>query len=75
MEFNHDMRMGCASVLSISALCDEQMARYIRQSDYIRRETFRRCRAIASYDSKPLRWKNRYYDYFRKKVLRELGET
>lgn len=65
------------SVVSIASACPDgsDLQKAILQSDYIRHETMRRCRAIASYDSKPTRWKNRYYDTIRKKVIAELENS
>lgn len=67
-----DFCFGSENVVSVSAVCDEQMATVIRMSDYIRSETLRRCYAIPSYESKPLRWKNRYYDLIKKRVEQEV---
>lgn len=74
MTFDKDYRFGSPSVVSISSVCDSELAKAIRQSDYIRNETLRRCLAIPSYRSKPLRWKNRYYELIKKRVMAELEE-
>jgi len=74
MNFNKDYRMGSTSVTSISSVCeDEELARAIRQSDYIRNETLNRTWAIPSMKYKSLKWKNRYYDHFRQQVIAELN--
>ena len=68
-----DYRMGSASVVSISSVCDGELAKAIRQSDYIRNETLNRTWAIPSMKYKSLKWKNRYYDHFRQQVIAELN--
>ena len=71
---NYPQRMGSPSVVSIAAALPEgsEIKKAILESDYIRNETLRRCCAIPSYRYKPLRWKNRYYDAIRKKVIAEV---
>lgn len=67
-------RMGSPSVVSVAAACeDEALHAGICKSDYVRNETLRRCCAIPSYKYKSLKWKNRYYDLIRNKVLTEIG--
>lgn len=73
MTFQNDFRLGSENVVSISAACDEQLAREIRKNDYIRAEALRRTCAMPGYTIKPLRWKNRYYDYWQKKVMQEVN--
>ena len=65
--------MGCDSVVSIAAVVeDEEIRNAIIQSDYIRNETLNRLTAMPGYRFKSLKWKNRYYDYFKGKVIKEL---
>ena len=45
----NDYRFASPNVVSISSVCDAELAESIRKSDYIRNETLRRCYAIASY--------------------------
>ena len=66
-------RFASSNVVSISSVCNAELAETIHKSDYIRNETLRRCMAIASYRFKSLTWKNRYYDLIRSKVIAELG--
>jgi hypothetical protein len=69
-----DFRLATESVVSISSVCgDGELAQAIRQSDYIRNETLRRTWSIPSMKYKSLKWKNRYYDFFRAKVIAELN--
>lgn len=66
--------MGCDSVVSIAAVVeDEEIRNAIIQSDYIRNETLNRCLAIPSYRHKSLKWKNRYYDVIKRRVIKELA--
>ena len=66
--------MGCESVVSIAAVVeDEEIRNTIIQSDYIRNETLNRCYAIPSYRYKSLKWKNRYYDVIKRKVMAEMA--
>ena len=68
-----DFRFCSKSVCSISSVCVEPALRKgIITSDSIRAETLRRCCAIPSYPFKSLQWKNRYYDFFRRKVMEEM---
>ena len=71
---NQPQLMGSPSVVSIAAVLPEgsEIRQAIIESDYIRNETLRRCYEIASYASKPLRWKNRYYEVIQKKVREEV---
>ena len=67
------MYMGSKSVVSIAAFVeDEEIKKAILQSDYIRNETLKRLCALPSYEYKSLKWKNTYYDYFKRKVIAEL---
>lgn len=61
------------SVRSIACVCDGELREAIVLSDRVREETLRRCYAIPSYAGKPLRWKNRYYDLIRSRVIAELA--
>lgn len=71
--FEKDYCFASKNVVSVSTVCDdESLALFIRMSDYIRSEVFRRCFRIASYKYKPLRWKNKYYDHFHNQVVQEL---
>ena len=67
------MYMGSKSVLSIGHFVeDKDLAQAISRSDYIRNETLNRLCALPSYSCKSLKWKNRYYDYFKRQVMKEL---
>lgn len=69
-----DFAFATPSVVSISAVCSDPAIRAaIIQSDYIRNETLRRLCALPSYNCKPLRWKNRYYEYFKRRVIDEIN--
>ena len=68
-----DYRFASPNVVSISSVCDAELAECIRKSDYVRNETLRRCYEITSYRFKSLKWANRYYDVIRSKVIAELG--
>ena len=72
---NKDYCFGSPNVVSISSVCNEEIAKVIRQSDYIRYETFRRLKSIPSYPIKSLKWKNKYYDYFKKQIENELAQS
>ena len=61
------------SVHSISAICDEPLKSAIELSDRIRNETLNRLVAMPGYEWKPLKWKNIYYDYHKRKVMKEMG--
>ena len=68
------MYMASKNVLSIGHfLEDKNLASKIFKSDYIRNETLNRLTALPSYNCKSLKWKNRYYDYFKKQVEKELA--
>ena len=47
----------------------------VLRSDYVRNETLKRLLAHPSYYCESLKWKNRYYDYFKKQVLKELSSV
>ena len=66
-----DYCFGSPSVVSVSSVCDEELAKAIRMSDFIRHETLRRLWALPSTPYKPTKWQNAYYDYFRKQVMKE----
>lgn len=68
----NDMLMGCASVISISSVCNGELRQAIIHSDYIRNETLNRLCSMPGYKYKSLKWKNRYYDYFKKQVINEM---
>ena len=66
--------MGSKSVVSVAYFVeDEKLKDAILQSDYIRNETLNRLCAMPSYKYKSLKWKNIYYDYFKRQVMRELS--
>lgn len=72
-QFKNDFALGSPSVISISSIYkDEEMRQALRQSDHIRHETLKRLCAMPSYFCKSLKWKNRYYDYFKKKIEMEI---
>ena len=62
------------NVVSIAAVCGGELRESILRYENIRNETLNRCMAIPSYKYKSLKWKNRYYDYIRKIVEKEMGE-
>lgn len=67
------MYMGSRNVVSIASVVeDRELRNVIMQSDYIRNETMRRLRKLPSYEYKSLKWKNTYYDYFKRKVIAEI---
>lgn len=68
-----DYRLGCKDVVSISSVCDEEIAQTIRYSDYIRNESLKRTWSIPSMPYKNSKWKNKYYDHFRKQIISELN--
>ena len=69
-----DYQFGSENVVSVSSACGDSVLREsIISSDFIRSETLRRCLAIPSYQFKSLRWKNRYYDLMRRKIMEELS--
>jgi hypothetical protein len=68
----NDMLMGCTNVISISSVCNGELRQSIIQSDYIRNETLNRLCSMPGYKYKSLKWKNRYYDYFKKQVINEM---
>jgi len=62
------------NVVSIaSCVEDEETRKAILLSDNVRSETLKRLCAMPSYSCKSLKWKNIYYDYFKKKVIAELS--
>ena len=63
---------GCVSVAEASD--DPEIRDAVLESDYIRTETLRRCLMIPSYRTKPIYWRNRYYDAIKAKVEAELRE-
>lgn len=63
-----------SSVVSISTVCnDENLREYIHSSEYIRNETMKRCEAIPSYKHKSRKWKNKYYDMMKARVIAEMN--
>lgn len=61
-------------VVSISTVCeDETLRESIYRSEYIRNETLKRCEAIPSYKHKPRKWKNKYYDMIKARVIAEMN--
>lgn len=60
--------------VSISSVCNGELKQALIQSDYIRNETLKRLCSMAGYKYKSLAWKNRYYDYFKKQVMKELED-
>lgn len=73
--FDKDYCFGSSNVVSVSSVCNEKIAKVIRESDYIRNETLRRLTAMPSYSFKSLKWKNKYYDYFKRQVEDELSQS
>lgn len=61
------------SVVSVSSVCDSPMREELDFSSNVRNETLNRLTSLPSYPYKSLKWKNRYYEYFKKKVLEEMG--
>ena len=74
MTFDKDYCFGSPNVVSISSVCNPDLAQTIRRSDCIRNETMRRCLEIPSYRSKPLKWKNKYYELIQRRVIEELNK-
>lgn len=70
--FDRDYHFAIPGVVSVSSVCDGDVAREIRMSDYVRSETLRRCMAIPSYPHKSLAWKNRYYELIQRRVKAEV---
>lgn len=69
-----DLRFCSKSIVSVSSVCEDPALREsIIDSDSIRAETMRRCLAVPGYPFKSLEWKNRYYDFFRRKVMEEMA--
>lgn len=67
-----DFRFCSRSVCSISSACvDPALREGIITSDRIRSEALRRCMELPGYPFKSLQWKNRYYDFFRRKIMEE----
>lgn len=63
-----------SSVVSISTVCeDETLRESLHRSEYIRNETLKRCEAIPSYKHKSRKWKNKYYDLMKSKVIAEMN--
>ena len=63
-----------SSVVSISTVCnDENIRESLHRSEYIRNETMKRCEAIPSYKHKSRKWKNKYYDLIKSKVIGEMN--
>ena len=63
-----------SDVVSISTVCnDESLQQSLYRSEYIRHETLKRCEAIPSYKHKPLKWKNKYYDLMKARVIAEMN--
>lgn len=63
-----------SSVVSISTVCtDEELRQSIHSSEYIRNETLKRCEQIPSYKYKSRKWKNKYYDLMKSKVIAEMN--
>ena len=61
-------------VISISTVCNDENSReYIHSSEYIRNETMKRCEAIPSYKYKSRKWKNKYYDMMKARVIAEMN--
>lgn len=61
-------------VVSISTACnDETLRESIHRSEYIRNETMKRCEAIPSYKFKSRKWKKKYYDMIRARVIAEMN--
>ena len=61
-------------IVSVAYYADsEDVEKAVLLSDHIRNEALRRTCALPSYNCKTLKWKNRYYDYFKKKVEKELS--
>ena len=61
------------NVLSVAHFVDDaELKNGVLLSDYIRNETLNRLRAMPSYDCKSLKWKNIYYDYFKRQVIKEI---
>lgn len=60
------------SVHSIADVCDGELREEIMLSDRIRDETLNRLTAMPGYEFKSLKWKNIYYEYHKRKVMKEM---
>ena len=60
-------------VVSIAAVIPSPEREAIELSDKIRTMTLARLVAMPGYKHKTLKWKNIYYDFYKKKVMAELG--
>lgn len=61
------------SVASVACMLTGEERRVLELSDCIRAETLKRLTAMPGYPYKPLKWKNRYYEYWKKRVMAEMG--
>ena len=70
-----DMYFVTPDCVSISSVCNGELKQSIIFSDYVRNETLNRLCAMPGYKFKSLAWKNKYYDYFRKQVIKEIAHN
>lgn len=61
-----------SDVVPVAYALPEKECRELLFWDAVRAETLKRLCAMPSYECKNLRWKNIWYDYHRKRVLREM---
>ena len=59
------------NVVSVACMLPENERRELEFSDRVRAETLRRLVAMPSYECKSLKWKNRWYEYWKKRVIQE----
>lgn len=62
------------NVVSVACMLDEPERHELEFYDRVRAETLRRLVAMPSYECKNLRWKNIWYDFWKRKVIREMRE-
>lgn len=62
------------STINVSAFSEtEEMKRVLENSALIRQKALDACFKIPSYKHKSLYWKNKYYDLFRNRFIKEIG--
>ena len=60
------------NVVSVACMLPEDERAVLEFSDRVRAETLKRLCAMPGYECKPLKWKNIYYEYWKRKVIREM---
>ena len=59
------------NVVSVACMLPENECRELEFWDCVRAETLKRLTAMPGYKYKTLKWKNIYYDYWKRKVVEE----